>query len=257
LERPINISCTAGIFEEYVPPEGDGKVSPLSTTGAKQKVERVEKKTKSMLAIRKIRSFDDDFETKEFVKKAEEIYIDVHKYLCDMDEDKLHELVTEKCYPGMVMNLKNKTVRWKMLESLEPPRMVHARCASAMSKDNVYAQVTVRIHTRQTLAVYDRFGRLMNGSEVVAKDVLEYVVFEKHLSDQYGTWRLHAKIIPSWAPPKEPILRTFRKPPEADAPPPPAPTPPSEEVEDERSEGVGEVRPHPAQAADRPTPALA
>ena len=28
-----------------------------------------------------------------------------------------------------------------------------------------------------------RFGRLIHGSEVVAKDVLEYVVFEKHLSN--------------------------------------------------------------------------
>lgn len=48
----------------------------------------------------------------------------------------------------------------------------------------------------QCLAVYDRFGRLIYGSEVLAKDVLEYVVFEKHLSNEYGLWRLHAKIIP-------------------------------------------------------------
>lgn len=50
----------------------------------------------------------------------------------------------------------------------------------------------------QTLAVYDRFGRLMHGSETVAKDVLEYVVFEKHLANVYGSWRLHGKIIPDW-----------------------------------------------------------
>jgi hypothetical protein len=45
-----------------------------------------------------------------------------------------------------------------------------------------------------------RFGRLIHGSEAVAKDVLEYCVFEKHLSNVYGTWRLHAKIIPDWMP---------------------------------------------------------
>ena len=28
-----------------------------------------------------------------------------------------------------------------------------------------------------------RFGRLIHGSETVAKDVLEFVVFEKHLSN--------------------------------------------------------------------------
>lgn len=59
----------------------------------------------------------------------------------------------------------------------------------------------------QTLAIYDRFGRLMYGQEDVPRDVLEYVVFEKHLVDPYGSWRMHGKIIPPWAPPKQPILK--------------------------------------------------
>lgn len=59
------------------------------------------------------------------------------------------------------------------------------------------------------LAIYDRFGRLMYGSEILAKDVLEYVVFEKHLANQYGVWRLHGKIIPDWMPKPEPSPRTY------------------------------------------------
>lgn len=59
----------------------------------------------------------------------------------------------------------------------------------------------------QTLAIYDRFGRLMYGQEDVPKDVLEYVVFEKHLVNPYGSWRMHGKIVPPWAPPKQPILK--------------------------------------------------
>lgn len=50
----------------------------------------------------------------------------------------------------------------------------------------------------------------MHGSEILAKDVLEYVVFEKHLSNEYGLWRLHEKIVPNWMPPKEPVTKTFR-----------------------------------------------
>ena len=49
-------------------------------------------------------------------------------------------------------------------------------------------------------AYYLRFGRLIHGNENVAKDVLEYCVFEKHLSNLYGVWRLHTKIIPDWMP---------------------------------------------------------
>lgn len=50
----------------------------------------------------------------------------------------------------------------------------------------------------QILAIYDRFGRLIQGSEILRKDVLEYIVFEKHLANEYGVWRIHGKIIPSW-----------------------------------------------------------
>lgn len=49
----------------------------------------------------------------------------------------------------------------------------------------------------------------MHGSETVAKDVLEYVVFEKHLSSFYGTWRIHHKIIPDWLPELGSSPRTY------------------------------------------------
>ena len=34
--------------------------------------------------------------------------------------------------------------------------MVHARHADIVSKENMFGQVTVRFHTQQQLAVYDR-----------------------------------------------------------------------------------------------------
>ena len=90
----------------------------------------------------------------------------------------------------------------KYLVIMKNNKVVHARHADIVSKENMFGQVTVRFHTQQQLAVYDRwtdvhleyyvinammnivrFGRLIHGSEVVAKDVLEYVVFEKHLSN--------------------------------------------------------------------------
>jgi hypothetical protein len=107
-------------------------------------------------------------------------------------------------------NIIDKTIQWKFVKSLEPPRLVHARCTDIITKENVFGQVTVRFHTQQILAIYDRFGRLMHGSEILAKDVLEYVVFEKHLSNEYGLWRLHGKIVPDWMPPKEPTAKTYR-----------------------------------------------
>jgi large subunit ribosomal protein L45 len=208
MERPFYIACTGGIFEPYVPPEGDGKVTSIKGV-MKEKAEFVEKKGKSWSAIRKIRNYDDDFEKNEFLDHALDIYIKAHEALAAKDKLKLKQLVTERIYPEMRDNTQNKTVRWKYIKSLEPPKLLHARCTEMITKQNVFAQITVRFHTQQTLAVYDRFGRLMHGSEIIAKDVLEYIVFEKHLANLYGFWKMHDKIVPSWAPEREPRGITY------------------------------------------------
>ena len=46
------------------------------------------------------------------------------------------------------------------------------------------------------MAIYDRFGRLQYGNEKVVKDVLEYVVFERHVSFLHSNWRIHEKVKP-------------------------------------------------------------
>ena len=171
-------------------------------------------KGKSLREVRKIKKLEDDFEIKQFPSDAIEIFTEAQKCLEDVKKNKgrLHELVTEKAYPLMTFGLETKTFRWNFIESIEPARVVHVRTTDMMSKDNMYGQVTVRFHSKQTLALYDRFGRLMYGSEELIKDVLEYVVFEKHISDIYGLWRVHDKIIPKWMPQREPVIKTYVKP---------------------------------------------
>ncbi|KAI3353530.1 hypothetical protein L3Q82_020048 [Scortum barcoo] len=208
-ERPINIACTAGIFDPYIPPEGDARLSTLSKEGLKQRTEQVRQTAASQLAIRKIKEHDSQFATKDFAAQAQEIFIEAHDALTQFNKEKLHSLVTERCYPEMTRGNRYKTIHWRFLESLEPPKVVHARCPDMISKGNLYGQVTVRMHSKQTLAIYDRFGRLLLGSEEQPKDVLEYLVMERHLVNPYGRWRLHGKIVPSWAPAKDPIIKTL------------------------------------------------
>ncbi|XP_034392295.1 39S ribosomal protein L45, mitochondrial [Cyclopterus lumpus] len=207
-ERPINISCTAGIFDPYVPPEGDARLSSLSKEGLKQRTEQLRQSAASQLAIRKIKEHDPQFTSRGFAERAREIFIEAHGALTRFDKEKLHSLVTERGYPEMTRGNRYKTISWRFIESLEPPKVVHARCPDMVTKGNLYGQVTVRMHSKQILAIYDRFGRLMLGSEEQPKDVLEYLVVERHLVNPYGRWRLHGKIVPSWAPAKDPIIKT-------------------------------------------------
>lgn len=46
-------------------------------------------------------------------------------------------------------NLRYKTIHWKFLESIEPPKVVHARCTDVVSKENVFGQITCRFFTKQ------------------------------------------------------------------------------------------------------------
>ncbi|KAL8599772.1 hypothetical protein ACOMHN_040482 [Nucella lapillus] len=213
-ERPINISNTGTIFEAFIPPEGDGRSSILSKEGVKMKYTELEKKGKSLLELRKVRKFEEGFDTKGFAQQALDIVIEAQQLLTDLkkNQERLHDLVTEKAFPEMVHGLDTKTVRWQFVQSLDSPRVVHVRTTEMMNKDNLYAQVTVRLHTQQILAIYDRFGRLMYGDPEQPRDVLEYVVLEKHIANEYGQWRLHGKIIPDWMPPRDVVHRTYVKP---------------------------------------------
>ncbi|NXC10599.1 RM45 protein, partial [Orthonyx spaldingii] len=188
------------IMDPYVPPEGDARLTSLSKEGVKQQVQKLRQTAASQLA--------------DLLGKAGIFWgklfpwADRGCFLCSFNKQKLHSLVTERCYPDMVRGNRYKTIRWRFVESLEPPRVVQVRCESLVNRGNLYGQVTVRMHSRQILAIYDRFGRLMYGGEEVPKDVLEYVVFERYLVNPYGAWRMHGKIIPEWAPPKDPIVKT-------------------------------------------------
>lgn len=210
-KRAIDISCTMGVGDKDVQEEGKAKETYLNQP--RKKLNRLREETMSSRAIKKKVS---DFHRKRFPAQAQEIYTKTHDLLNtknwtitekEKTEDSLHTMVTEFAYQKMIEGLDTKTVNWKFVESIEAPRVVRVLVTSMIKDDNTYAQVTVRFHTKQLLSIYDRFGRFMHGSPDVPRNVLEYVVFERHLANPYGTWRVHAKL-PSNVYEREPVQRT-------------------------------------------------
>lgn len=49
--------------------------------------------------------------------------------------------MTERCYPEMLANTELKTLRWSLIKSIEPARVVHIRTQDLLNKDNIFAQV--------------------------------------------------------------------------------------------------------------------
>ncbi|WAR06358.1 RM45-like protein [Mya arenaria] len=77
-----------------------------------------------------------------------------------------------------------RTIRWQYNEALERPKV--------------------------TLAIYDQFGRIMYGNENHPTNVLEFIVFEKNISDLYGRWKVHDKVVPKWLTLKQELHNSKR-----------------------------------------------
>ena len=214
-ERPIDVTSTFAVHEPYVPPEGDGAKTFLSKEGAAEKKQRAQMWAKTKNAFRKINKIEKDiggFDSSYFADEAVDLYVMAHEALVADDPTRLHELVTSKCYQELTHGLRFQTLRWSFHHNVEPPRAVHGAYFSTGPAGNNFAQVTVRIHSQQSVAIYDRFGRLAYGDPTLPRTVLEFVVFEKRVSDTYGAWRLHGKLEPEWLETRAPVKRTFRVP---------------------------------------------
>ncbi|CAJ0572551.1 unnamed protein product, partial [Mesorhabditis spiculigera] len=150
-----------------------------------------------------------NFSPKTFGPTAEFVYKEAHEALMSRDRKALHRVATENAFQKMWKDVETGSIKWELVEVVEPHKVVSIRCSDIpVNSGNDVAQVTVRMHTRQKLAVYDRFGKLLVGSEVETRDAVEYVVFENHISVQGSSWRLHDKVYPRWIKPKQGIQRT-------------------------------------------------
>lgn len=197
MEKPIYVGDSARLMDPYVPPEGDGVASLISKERVSQQFDSVKGKGTRMAAMRKLRGYLDTFDPAEWaLNEGQNIYIKAHEMLAEGNMEALYNLVTDSCLPKMLYNCELKTIRWKYLKALEMPRVVNVKVEE--NQGIAFAQLTVRFHSQQMLAIYDRFGRLVGGSEAIIKDVLEYVVFENRVSSTNGIWRIHDKIVPDW-----------------------------------------------------------
>ena len=219
-EKPIAMTCSYEIANPYKPKPEDGRLSLIGDV--KDSAVATFKKIKER-PMGKIKSYLPEFNEDIFTSAtAPGIYRKAHELLCQItcptdlshpvDDYSLLQYVTEKALPEILFRTDLRVIRWKLIQHIEPPALVNTTVSEVMSPGNKFAQLTVRFHSQQTLAIYDRFGRLIGGSENVVKDVLEYVVFENFLTSQYGIWRIHGKIIPEWAQSSLFQLRTSRKP---------------------------------------------
>jgi large subunit ribosomal protein L45 len=91
----------------------------------------------------------------------------------------------------------NAKLMWKLVSHVTEPKIVHIRAATAQFEQDgpqeKVAQVTVKFHTKQTVALYDTNGRVISGDPEVEQEVEEYVVFESMVSKS-KEWVIAGKV---------------------------------------------------------------
>jgi len=80
--------------------------------------------------------------------------------------------------------------QWRLTEFLDRPRIVHARVIPLQDKKTEFAQVTVRLHSRQTLAGVSGPAR--------TRESIEFIVVESTITSK-TPWRICGRLSPKWA----------------------------------------------------------
>lgn len=175
---------------------------PRKDKSAKYFWESAKAKMQSTYAIAKIKKQETrPFNVIEFAKTAQKKFIDLNNDLQLAQKKSIELRMEEYATLDVLIALKKqfgnpgKKVYWRFVKEVERPRVVNCAVAQAPdSKDDFYAQITVRMCTDQILAIQDRYDRLILGSLKKPKQVIDFVVFERLLSDSYGNWRVCGKI---------------------------------------------------------------
>ncbi|CAI4232481.1 unnamed protein product [Auanema sp. JU1783] len=211
-ESQVTMQSFNAVVDPYVSPEDPlpflgsnlGENTRLKAEEVKERVlHKYHNWRNGTSRIKKKEGFE-KFDPTKFGPTADHIYEEAHKALMSRDTKTLHKFITERAYVKMWPDVSNGSIFWELVERVEPSKVVAVRCADNPYKSgNDIAQLTVRMHTKQKLAIYDRFGHLILGSETEPRDVVEYVVFENHIAVVDGVWRLHDKVYPKWSQPKQ------------------------------------------------------
>ncbi|KAF9974784.1 39S ribosomal protein L45, mitochondrial [Modicella reniformis] len=131
-----------------------------------------------------------------FLSESEEAYITLNEAFAKGDRNFLEEICTVSMYQKLKSQLKDRVGRyeWRYHGIIEKPKIVSIR--QGQVGGHVLIQIIVRLHSNQSMAVYDKKNRLMAGDLKKTVPVLEYIVFQRYITDPKDNWKILGKTAP-------------------------------------------------------------
>ncbi|RGB27352.1 Tim44-like domain-containing protein [Rhizophagus diaphanus] len=132
---------------------------------------------------------------KSFKSKALNLYVEMNENYASKNLKALQNLVEDRMYNKIKYDLKHREGKfiWKYHGLVEKPKYINVRCilGHTRSTGNYLVQLTIKLHTKQSVGLYNKAGKLIAGDPKKVKDVLEYVVFQRKMWDKSKGWTIY------------------------------------------------------------------
>ncbi|KAF9337124.1 39S ribosomal protein L45, mitochondrial [Podila minutissima] len=189
-----------GIMDPYVIPEKENRPSIFSDYKTWIKYAKLRMRNTGMTAAStlgmcwKLKDFGI---TGRFLGESEEAYIGMNEAFAKGDRKYLEEICTPSMYAKLKGQLKDRVGRyeWRYHGLLEKPQIVSIR--QGQIGGHVLIQMIVRLKSNQSMGVYDKKNKLIAGDLKKPVPVLEYIVFQRYITDPEDNWRILGKTAPS------------------------------------------------------------
>jgi large subunit ribosomal protein L45 len=199
----IHMSSPGIIFDPFIPRRTRLLMSSLLTSeGWQERWKQLRTRIRATLAVIMIKRRIRGWTSHEFVNEAERIYIQMNEALANEDKNRLHELTTETFYRELrrewsrLHHEKGVYNLWRYFGRIDKPQIANLVIARTPDKKAEFAQITVNLHSFQSLCVYSKEHRILSGNLEKSIPVNDVLVYERSLMDPNGRWRICARLIP-------------------------------------------------------------
>ncbi|RUS27216.1 Tim44-like domain-containing protein, partial [Jimgerdemannia flammicorona] len=234
-----------GVVDGYVPPEPANNPSFFEFRKwrlVKYRNMRNDINNLMHMGILKYNSKYENWNSKEFLKTAQNLYEDMNDAFARGDRTSLKEVTLDALYANLKNQLKDRKAsaiwEWRCIGFVEPPRIVFGIRLRANHRTAAFETGTIgcggggdveavfighdadslylTVPSRQTIAVYNDNGKLIQGDRDKVKNVLEFVVFQRILASKTDQWRIYGKVPETQqsfekVPMKVPLTRVWKR----------------------------------------------
>ncbi|KAF9357906.1 39S ribosomal protein L45, mitochondrial [Mortierella sp. NVP85] len=188
-----------GIMDPYVIPEKENRPSLFSDYKKWVKYAKLRMRNTGMTAASTLGMcwrLKDFGITGRFLSESEDAYIAMNEAFAKGDRVFLEEICTPSMYQKLKGQLKDRVGRyeWKYHGIIDKPQIVSIR--QGQIGGHVLVQIIVRLHSNQSMGVYDKKNKLVAGDLKNVVPVLEYIVFQRYISDPADNWKILGKTAP-------------------------------------------------------------